>query len=57
MNIYDKALWHIDGGENAEEVISRFNEVINFLCKYNMLSDEGQKIYESEICEDISFCL
>ena len=46
MNIYDKASWHIDGGQDKDIVISRFEVVFSFLNNQNMLSEDGKEIYE-----------
>ena len=46
MKTFDKASWHIDGGENEKDVISRFKEVFSFLKEKNMLNDEGLETLE-----------
>ena len=46
MKTFDKASWHIDGGENEKDVISRFTEVFSFLKEKNMLNDEGLETLE-----------
>ena len=55
MRIFDKASWHIDAGEDKEKVISRFKEIMDFLYKHHMLSDEGVELFEIGV--DSSFSL
>ena len=54
MKIYDKAMWHIDGGENKEEVIEKFEVIFAVLKAKNMLSDEGKEIMEFGIDSSVS---
>ena len=46
MKVFDKAQWHIDNGENVVEVVSKFREVFSFLNTHQMLSIDGQEIYD-----------
>lgn len=46
MKSYDKASWHIDGGENESVVIARFKEIFAFLADKKMLNDEGVETFE-----------
>lgn len=46
MKSYDKASWHIDGGENELEVITRFKDVFTFLADKRMLNAEGLETFE-----------
>ena len=46
MKSYDKASWHIDGGENESTVIARFIELFDFLAAKKMLNDEGIETFE-----------
>ena len=46
MKIYDKARWHIDGGENKDEVLKKFSLFFHYLKKNNMLTDEGNEIFD-----------
>ena len=55
MIIYDKAVWHIDGGEQALEVVSRFKDIFEFLRDKKMLSEEG--LESLEYCMDDSISL
>lgn len=43
MEIYDKASWHIDEGEEEKKVIDIFQEIVKFLDDANMLSEEGKE--------------
>ncbi|MBR2362146.1 MAG: hypothetical protein IKA80_05825 [Spirochaetaceae bacterium] len=54
MKIYDKASWHIDGGERKEDVIKKFSLIFDFLEKEGMLTDEGKEILELGIDTSIS---
>ena len=54
MKIYDKAQWHIDAGEDPQEVIGKFREVFSFLASHNMLSDDGLEIFEFGIDSSVS---
>ena len=48
MKSYDKAAWHIDGGEDAAEVILRFKRLFEFLSEKKMLTEDdgyGQATY------------
>ena len=38
MKTYDKASWHIDGGEKESAVVSRFKTLFLFLADKNMLN-------------------
>jgi len=46
MKNYDKAAWHIDGGEDVSKVVERFKEVFLFLAENGMLSEEGKETLE-----------
>ena len=54
MIIFDKAAWHIDAGEERDEVISKFNDVFAFLYEKNLLSDDGIELYELGIDQSCS---
>lgn len=54
MKIYDKAKWHIDGGENTKEVIEKFVVIFTVLKSKNMLSDEGKEVMEIGIDGSVS---
>ena len=55
MKVYDKAGWHIDGGEEQTEVIARFNAIFEFLRDKKMLNEEG--LESLEYCMDSSISL
>ena len=46
MKSYDKATWHIDGGEKKAEVVARFRKVFEFLDEKKMLSEDGRETFE-----------
>ena len=54
MKSYDKASWHIDGGEKASDVIARFKEVFAFLAKNKMLNEEGEETLEFAMDSSVS---
>ena len=54
MKIYDKAAWHIDGGENKSDVMFRFREVFEFLDEKGMLNAEGKETLEYGLDSSIS---
>ncbi len=54
MKSYDKASWHIDGGENEVEVIDRFKDVFAFLAEKKMLNEEGMETYEYGMDSSVS---
>jgi len=54
MKSYDKASWHIDGGEKESEVISRFKTLFLFLADNNMLNAEGKETLEFGMDSSVS---
>lgn len=54
MNIYDKAAWHIDEGQNESEVVTRFSIIFDFLNEHNMLNSDGIELMDIGIDESIS---
>ena len=54
MKIYDKANWHIDAGEDQQEVIEKFEVIFSVLKAKNMLSEEGKEIMDLGIDKSIS---
>lgn len=54
MKVFDKALWHIDAGENKEVVLAKFQAVFDFLSEKDLLREEGQEILEFGIDDSIS---
>ncbi len=53
--VYDKASWHIDGGENLDKVLAHFNFIMSWCCSNKLLSDEGKEIADLGIDQSISF--
>lgn len=41
MKSYDKASWHVDGGEKVSDVVARFKTIFDFLADKKMLTPEG----------------
>ena len=54
MKIFDKAQWHIDAGEDANEVVSKIRKVFEFLDKKGMLTNEGKEMIDFGIDSSIS---
>lgn len=54
MKVYDKASWHIDAGENKEEVLKKFTLIFSFLSSRKMLSEEGEEILDLGVNLSIS---
>ena len=53
--VYDKAKWHIEGGEDEGEVVERFNKTFVFLNEHELLTEEGKELIEIGI--DAEICL
>ena len=49
MKSYDKAAWHIDGGENSVDVVKRFKEIFQFLSEKKLLTEDG--------LETLNYCM
>jgi hypothetical protein len=54
LKIIDKAEWQIDGGVDETIVVQHFQNIFNWLHNNNMLTDEGEEIFEFGIDEEIS---
>ncbi len=54
MKSYDKASWHIDGGEQASEVILRFKTLFKFLLDKKMLTEDGIETLEYGMDSSVS---
>lgn len=54
MHIFDKALWHIDAGEDKAAVLAKFQAVFSFLNEKELLSEDGQEIFEFGIDDSVS---
>ena len=52
--VFDKAQWHIDAGENLDEVIRKFKDVLNFLNDQALLSVDGKEILEIGVDSSVS---
>lgn len=52
--IYDKAIWHIDAGENKKTVLDHFAFIMNWSQENSLLSNEGIEILELGIDDSIS---
>ena len=54
MKTYDKASWHIDGGERASDVVARFRVVFDFLQDKKMLTADGAETLEYGMDSSVS---
>ena len=54
MKVFDKALWHIDAGEDKEVVLAKLQTVFDFLAEKDLLSEEGQEVLEFGIDDSVS---
>lgn len=54
MKSYDKASWHIDGGEDTLDVVLRFKEVFIFLNEKDMLTLDGKETFEFGMDSSVS---
>ncbi|WP_195514093.1 hypothetical protein [Turicibacter sanguinis] len=54
MKIFDKAQWHIDGGENSSAVTNKFIAIFEFLNEEEFLSHDGLEILELGIDSSVS---
>ena len=54
LKIYDKAQWHIDAGENTENVVKKLKIVLTFLDSKELLSDEGKEILDLGVDSSVS---
>lgn len=52
--VYDKASWHIDAGEPRNGVIEHFKFILSWCKKNNLLSTEGEEIFEFGVDDSIS---
>ncbi len=54
MKTYDKASWHIDGGEKTVDVVSRFKVIFKFLKENKLLSEDGEETLEYGMDSSVS---
>ena len=54
MKTYDKASWHIDGGEKSSDVVARFRVVFEFLQDKKMLTTDGAETLEYGMDSSVS---
>lgn len=54
LKIYDKAQWHIDGGEDKISVVDKFKIILYFLLDRGLLSSEGKEIVDLGIDSSVS---
>lgn len=53
-SVYDKATWHIDGGEDLNKVMDHFSFIMSWCSSNNLLSEEGKEIEELGVDQSIS---
>ncbi len=54
LKIYDKAQWHIDGGEDKISVVDKLKIILYFLLDRGLLSSEGKEIVDLGIDSSVS---
>ena len=54
MKIFDKAQWHIDGGENPSSVTNKFLVIFDFLNEEGLLSHDGMEILDLGMDSSVS---
>jgi len=54
LKIYDKAQWHIDGGEDKISVVDKLKIILHFLLDKGLLSSEGKEIVNLGVDSSIS---
>jgi hypothetical protein len=54
ITVYDKASWHIDNGENKNEVLKKMKIIFDFLNKNSLLNSDGKELFDLGINEDSS---
>lgn len=54
IKVYDKAKWHIEAGEDKNDVLERFAIMYSFLKNKHLLSNEGLDIIKSGVDSSIS---
>lgn len=54
MEVFDKAAWHIDAGEDEDEVLAKFKAVMEFLHQKGLLSEEGQELWQFGVDDSIA---
>lgn len=45
FKVYDKVTYHIDNGENVDDVLGRFQIIFDYLKLHKMLNGEGLEMY------------
>lgn len=46
MKLYDKAAWHIDAGEDKNDVLKRYQILLGYLAENKLLTAEGEELAE-----------
>ncbi len=54
LKIYDKAQWHIDGGEKKEIIVDKMKNLFSFLDSKGLLTNEGKEIMDIGIDASVS---
>lgn len=54
MQIYDKAVWHIDAGENSNEVLEKYRLIFFYLKSHGMLTSDGIELFDGGIDSSMS---
>lgn len=54
MQIYDKAIWHIDAGENSDEVLEKYRLIFFYLRNHDMLTPDGMELFDGGVDSSMS---
>lgn len=54
ITVYDKAAWHIDAGEQKEQVLAHFKFIMEWSLKNKLLASEGLEIVEFGVDDSIA---
>lgn len=54
VKVFDKASWHIDGGEDPKKVVTRFKDIFICLKKLRLLNDDGLEVLDNGMDDSIS---
>ena len=54
VKVFDKASWHIDGGEDPKKVVTRFKDIFICLKKLHLLNDDGLEVLDNAMDDSVS---
>jgi hypothetical protein len=51
MKVFDKAKWHIEAGEDQNDVTEKFKIIFEFLNQHGLLSEEGKEVLDLDLVD------